>query len=107
MHNGMPSRRSLVTLLEFCSSMPRLERVDQRFKSHRVDLLPPPVYYGDADDGPVVHDLTGVSRVTESWGLPPRLTWLTKASFFEGVDCVSPPPSGRPEPSLEAYFGMR
>jgi catechol 2,3-dioxygenase len=73
---------------------------------HRVELLPPPVYYGDADDGPLVHDLTGVSRVTESWGLPPRLTWLTKASLFEGVECVSPPPSGRPEPSLEAYLGM-
>ena len=72
----------------------------------RVELLPPPVYYGDADDGPLVHDLTGVSRVTESWGLPPRLTWLTKASLFEGVECVSPPPSGRPEPSLEAYLGM-
>ena len=28
-------------------------------------------------------------------------------SLFEGVECVSPPPSGRPEPSLEAYLGMR
>jgi hypothetical protein len=24
------------------------------------------------------------------------LTWLTKVSHFEGVECVSPPPSGRP-----------
>jgi catechol 2,3-dioxygenase len=74
---------------------------------HRVELLPPPVYYGDADDGPVVHDLTGVSRVTESWGSPLRLTGLKKASLFEGVECVSPPPSGRPAPSLEGYLGMR
>jgi hypothetical protein len=28
-------------------------------------------------------------------------------SLFEGVECVSPPPSGRAEPSLEAYVGMR
>jgi hypothetical protein len=39
-----------------------------------------------------------------SWGLPPR---LTTGSLFEGVEGVSPPPSGRPEPSLEAYLGMR
>jgi catechol 2,3-dioxygenase len=72
---------------------------------HRVELLPPPVYYGDADDGPIVHDLAGVSRVTESWGLPPRLNWLTNASAFEGVAQISPPPGG-PEPSLEAYLRM-
>ena len=38
--------------------------------------------------------------------LPPRLTWLTQASLFEGVECISPPPSGRPGPPLEAYLGM-
>ncbi|HYZ23633.1 MAG TPA: VOC family protein [Rhodopila sp.] len=72
---------------------------------HRVELLPPPIYYGDADDGPVIHDLTGVRRVTESWGLPPRLSWLKNASPFEGVPCTSPR-AGGPEPSLEAYLGM-
>jgi catechol 2,3-dioxygenase len=72
---------------------------------HRIELLPPPVYYGDAADGPVVHDLTGAARVTESWGLPPRLTWLTKASAFEGIPRSEPFAAGR-EPSLEAYLGM-
>jgi catechol 2,3-dioxygenase len=72
---------------------------------HRVELLPPPIYYGDADDGPVVHDLTGLPRVTESWGLPPRSSWLKNASLFEGTVCTSPPPGG-PEPSLEAYLKM-
>jgi catechol 2,3-dioxygenase len=43
---------------------------------HRIELLPPPVYFGDADEGPIVHDLTGRAHVTESWGLPPRLNWL-------------------------------
>jgi catechol 2,3-dioxygenase len=70
---------------------------------HRVELLPPPLYYGDADDGPVIHDLTGGRRVTESWGLPPRFSWLKNASSFEGTVCTSPPPGG-PEPSLEAYL---
>ena len=72
---------------------------------HRVELLPPPIYYGDADDGPVVHDLTGVPRVTESWGLPPRSSWLKNASLFEGTVCTGPP-GGGPEPSLEAYLKM-
>jgi len=72
---------------------------------HRVELLPPPIYYGDGDDGPIIHDLSGVSRVTESWGLPPRQNWLTNASPFEGIACTSPPPGG-PEPSLEAYLRM-
>lgn len=71
---------------------------------HRVELLPPPIYYGDADDGPVIHDLAG-GRRTESWGLPPRLSWLTNASSFAGTASTSPPPGG-PEPSLEAYLGM-
>jgi catechol 2,3-dioxygenase len=73
---------------------------------HRVELLPPPIYYGDADDGPIIQDLTGVPRVTESWGLPPRASWLQNASPFAGTVCTSPPPGG-PEPSLEAYLGMR
>jgi catechol 2,3-dioxygenase len=72
---------------------------------HRVELLPPPFYYGDSEDGPVIHDLTGVSRVTESWGLPPRLSWLQNASAFAGIQMTSPPPGG-PEPSLEAYLQM-
>jgi catechol 2,3-dioxygenase len=72
---------------------------------HRSELLPPPFYYGDSEDGPVIHDLTGVPRVTESWGLPPRLTWLQNASAFEGIERTSPPPGG-PEPSLEAYLKM-
>jgi catechol 2,3-dioxygenase len=72
---------------------------------HRIELLPPPIYCGDAQDEPIVHDLTGISRVTESWGLPPRLTWLTNASPFHGVERTSPTPGG-PEPSLEAYLGM-
>jgi catechol 2,3-dioxygenase len=72
---------------------------------HRVELLPPPVYYGDGDDRPIIQQLKGISRVTESWGLPPRLNWLTNASQFEGIPSVSPPPGG-PEPSLEAYLKM-
>jgi catechol 2,3-dioxygenase len=72
---------------------------------HRIELLPPPIYCGDEQDGPIVHDLTGISRVTESWGLPPRLTWLQNASPFYGVKRTSPPPGGK-EPSLEAYLGM-
>jgi catechol 2,3-dioxygenase len=59
----------------------------------------------DADDGPVIRDLTGIPRVTESWGLPPRLSWLKNASPFEGVPHSSPSPGGA-EPSLEAYLHM-
>ncbi len=72
---------------------------------HRLELLPPPIYYGDADDGPIVHELIGTSRVTKSWGLPPRLNWFHNTSPFEGVEISSPPPGG-PEPSLEAYLKM-
>jgi hypothetical protein len=73
---------------------------------HRVELLPHPIYYGDADDGPIIQELIGVPRVTASWRLPPRASWLQNASPFEGTGCGSLPPGGR-EPSLEAYFGMR
>jgi catechol 2,3-dioxygenase len=72
---------------------------------HRLELLPPPIYYGDADDGPIVHDLSAGVRPTESWGLPPRLNWIRNASPFEGVVRTSPPP-GTPEPSLEAYLSL-
>jgi len=72
---------------------------------HRIELLPPPVYFGDADEGPIVHDLTGRAHVTESWGLPPRLNWLKNGSAFEGVARTSPP-AGGPEPSLEAYLSL-
>lgn len=72
--------------------------------NHRVELMPPPIYYGDAEDGPIVFDLTGASRVTESWGLPPRLSWLKNATPFEGAPLNSLPPG--PEPSLEAYLKM-
>lgn len=72
---------------------------------HRVELLPPPFYYGDAADGPVVQELTGIPHVTEAWGLPPRLSWIRNASPFEGVPLSGPPPGG-PEPSLEAYLKL-
>lgn len=72
---------------------------------HRIELLPPPIYYGDADDGPIIYDLTNKSRVTEAWGLPPRLNWFMNASPFEGVERTSPPPGGA-APSLEAYLRL-
>jgi catechol 2,3-dioxygenase len=73
--------------------------------SHRLELLPPPIYYGDADDGPIVHDLSDGKKRTESWGLPPRQNWIRNASSFEGVARTNPPPGG-PEPSLEAYLSL-
>jgi catechol 2,3-dioxygenase len=72
---------------------------------HRLELLPPPIYYGDAEDGPVIQDLSDGLRRTESWGLPPRLNWIRNASLFEGVARTNPPPGG-PEPSLEAYLSL-
>jgi catechol 2,3-dioxygenase len=74
--------------------------------NHRIELMPPPLYYGDAEDGSVVQELTGISHVTEAWGLPPRLSWIKNASPFEGVELSGRPPSG-PEPSLEAYLKLR
>ena len=72
---------------------------------HRVELLPPPIYYGDAEDGPIIHDLSDGTRRTEAWGLPPRQNWIRNASPFEGVALTSPSPGG-PEPSLEAYLSL-
>jgi catechol 2,3-dioxygenase len=72
---------------------------------HRLELLPPPIYYGDAEDGPIVHDLSDGKKRTESWGLPPRQNWIRNASPFEGVARTDPPPGG-PEPSLEAYLSL-
>jgi catechol 2,3-dioxygenase len=53
---------------------------------HRLELLPPPIYYGDADDGPIVHDLSGGKRPTESSGGCPRVyTGSGTRPPFEGV----------------------
>lgn len=72
---------------------------------HRVELLPPPIYYGDAQDGPIIINVTDVPRVIESWGLPPRQSWLTNTSPFEGT-VMTGPQAGGPLPSLEAYLKM-
>jgi catechol 2,3-dioxygenase len=70
---------------------------------HRVELLLPPAVLMDADDGPVIWDLTKVRRVTESWGLPPRQQWLRHRSPFADVT-TSQPPESDPLLTLEKYL---
>lgn len=71
---------------------------------HRVELMPPAIYYGDAQDGPIARELAGVPHVTEAWGLPPRQSWMAHASHFEGADFTRIEKG--PEPTLEAYLRM-
>ena len=48
---------------------------------HRVEILPPPIQMGDADDAPTMHDRPG----SGSWELPPPKSWLFEASRFADV----------------------
>jgi catechol 2,3-dioxygenase len=70
---------------------------------HRCELLLPPIVYMDSDDPPQVWDLTKTERVTQSWGLPPRDSWFSHRSPFNGVTVTAPPPGGEPV-TLEKYL---
>jgi len=70
---------------------------------HRSELLLAPIVYMDSDDDPRVWDLIKTERVTQSWGLPPRESWFSHRSMFDGVTMVSPPPGGDPL-TLEKYL---
>ena len=70
---------------------------------HRIELLLPPILYMDGDDRPAIWDVTQFQRVTESWGLPPRQSWLSTRSRFPGAVLTRPDQIGN-ELSLERYL---
>lgn len=70
---------------------------------HRCELLLPPIVYMDGDDEPHIWDVITTKRATEAWGLPPRETWFSHRSPFEGVKVTAPPAGGSPL-TLEKYL---
>jgi catechol 2,3-dioxygenase len=70
---------------------------------HRCELLLPPIVYMDGDDAPRVWELTATERVTQAWGLPPRESWFTQRSAFNGIALVQPEVIGSPM-TLEKYL---
>jgi hypothetical protein len=57
----------------------------------------------DRDDEPHVWDVITTDRATEAWGLPPRESWFSHRSKFNGVNVATPPGGGSPM-TLEQYL---
>ena len=70
---------------------------------HRCELLLPPIVYMDRDDEPHVWDVITTERATEAWGLPPRESWFSHRSMFNGVKVTIPRAVGSPM-TLEKYL---
>jgi catechol 2,3-dioxygenase len=70
---------------------------------HRCELLLPPIVYMDKEDKPHAWDVAESTRTTQAWGLPPRDSWFTHRSAFQGVTVTHPPGGGAPL-TLEKYL---
>ena len=70
---------------------------------HRCELLLPPIVYMDREDEPHVWDVITTERATEAWGLPPRESWFSHRSMFNGVNVTAPAQGGAPM-TLEKYL---
>ena len=57
----------------------------------------------DSDDTPHVWDVVTTERTTEAWGLPPRESWFSHRSPFNGVTVTASARRRRPM-TLEKYL---
>ena len=73
---------------------------------HRVELLLPPVVYMDGDDPPVVWDVRTLKHPVESWGLPPRASWVMESSPFLDREVTHPIDGDDAVLTLEKYLGV-
>jgi catechol 2,3-dioxygenase len=73
---------------------------------HRVELLLPPIVYMDGDDPPAVWDVRTLKHPVESWGLPPRASWVTQHSRFLDCEVTHPVDGDDSLLTLEKYLGV-